>query len=140
MAACTQQPDYSDYRNAVKGELRDPASAEFRNEQVRTLWTAGGRRKTLYCAEVNANNAFGGKTGFRPVRITISTRGLEGHNAGEVWIDREMNPGFYLDCVRADTQRGDENFGKAFLSASFNQAEIDAAEPVLSDEVAPEKR
>lgn len=142
VSACSQEPDFTQYREAVKNELRDPASAEFRNEQIRTLWTSGGRRITLYCAEVNANNAYGGKAGFKPVRIHISSRGLPTHlepPLGDVWLESDMTPGHYLDCVRPDTQRNDDNFGKAFVSlGEFNQAEVDAAEPVLSDDVAPD--
>src|SRR3546814_19471709 len=51
--------------------LRDPDSAIFKDEQVRTLWSNDGSRLTVYCAKVNANNIMGGKTGFKPLTLII---------------------------------------------------------------------
>lgn len=48
-------------QKAVKGRLRDPESAMFRNEQV-------GRKDgqaVVICGEVNARNGFGGMTGYQ---------------------------------------------------------------------------
>src|SRR3546814_3517556 len=64
-------PSYGAYRDAVKEELRDPDSAIFKDEQVRTLWSNDGSRLTVYCAKVNANNIMGGKTGFKPLTLII---------------------------------------------------------------------
>lgn len=50
---------------AVKAELRDPASARFRN--VRTM--ASG----ITCGEVNAKNAVGGYSGFQ--KFIVDRRG-----------------------------------------------------------------
>lgn len=44
-------------REFVKGVLKDPASAEFRNEFVGS--------SGVPCGEVNAKNSFGGYTGFK---------------------------------------------------------------------------
>src|SRR3546814_13851935 len=57
-------PSYGAYRDAVKEELRDPDSAIFKDEQVRTLWSNDGPRLTVSFAKVTANNIMGGKTGF----------------------------------------------------------------------------
>src|SRR3546814_5205253 len=64
-------PSYGAYRDAVKEELRDPDSAIFKDEQVRTLWSNDGSRLTVYCAKVNANNIMGGKTGFKPLTLIL---------------------------------------------------------------------
>lgn len=51
-----------DAKDAVASALSDPASAEFRNiEHARY-----GAASYIVCGEVNGNNAFGGKAGFRP--------------------------------------------------------------------------
>lgn len=44
----------------VRDRLKDPGSAEFRNERIRQF-----QGKDVACGEVNANNSFGGKTGFK---------------------------------------------------------------------------
>jgi hypothetical protein len=124
--------------------MRDPASAEFRNENIRTLWTAGGKRVRLYCAEVNGANAYGGKTGFLPLRYIISTKNTKGSydfalSSDPLWIEEEMTNDHYLDCVRSDTQRDDSQFEQAFIG-DFDRNMVDKEEPVLSQDVAPEER
>src|SRR3546814_15423921 len=64
-------PSYGAYRDAVKEELRDPDSAIFKDEQVRTLWSNDGSRLTVYCAKVNANHILGGKTVFKTLTLII---------------------------------------------------------------------
>jgi hypothetical protein len=46
---------------AVKARLRDPESAQFRNEVV-----VHKAKTTALCGEVNARNGFGGFTGYEP--------------------------------------------------------------------------
>ena len=46
-------------KDAVRAKLRDPDSAEFRNVK---FYSGGG--VPLSCGEVNANNGFGGKSGY----------------------------------------------------------------------------
>lgn len=48
-------------KDAIKHQLRDPSSAEFRNVFISVK--ADGVQAA--CGEVNSNNAFGGKTGFK---------------------------------------------------------------------------
>lgn len=146
-AGCSQQDDFGPSRAAVAKELRDPASAEFRNEEVRTLWTKSGRRLTVYCGEVNAANAFGGKTGFQRVTRVIDHANLSPGvkplwEVGEIYFDHDnLSPTTYLNCIRADTERGDANFGKAVSafdeSGKADKAEIDRMEPVLSNRAVP---
>ena len=45
---------------AVKVVLRDPDSAEFRNDHLGSV-----RGREVVCGEVNSTNGFGGKTGFQ---------------------------------------------------------------------------
>lgn len=144
-ANCSQTDNLEPSREAVREELRDPASAKFRNEAIRTLWTKGGQRLTIYCGEVNASNAFSGKTGFKPVMHVLGQRNLKPHlapiwRAGTVYIYENGPSGdYYLNCMRSDTERNDEHFGKVGFGAfdATVQAEIDRAEPVLSKKDAP---
>lgn len=46
-------------RKAVEAKLRDPASAEYRNEKLGSF-----KGHPVVCGEVNAKNGFGGMTGF----------------------------------------------------------------------------
>lgn len=143
VAGCSSEPDYASYREAIKARLRDPDSAQFRNEQVRTLWTASGKRRTIYCAEVNSNNAFGGKTGYIGAQYFIRDENMGGlsNEPGTVFLYEEPSPNFYMDCIRRDRQR-DEELGKARISlgpfGAAEQAEQDRLEPPLSNERAPE--
>lgn len=50
------------YERAVRNELRDPSSAQFRALKV----LPGGPEDGALCGEVNAKNAMGGYTGFEP--------------------------------------------------------------------------
>lgn len=47
-------------QDRIKGRLKDPASAEFRNSFVSNAIGA-----PVVCGEVNAKNSFGGYTGFQ---------------------------------------------------------------------------
>ncbi|MCV0414130.1 MAG: hypothetical protein K5831_04520 [Brevundimonas sp.] len=58
-------------RGAVLAELRDPASAEFRN--VRRIQHDNG--STMFCGEVNARNGYGGLAGFRRFEAGVTNRG-----------------------------------------------------------------
>lgn len=53
--------DIETARSAVKQQLNDPSSAEFRNEKV-----YHDVRGLVVCGEVNAKNRFGGYTGYKP--------------------------------------------------------------------------
>lgn len=58
-------------RRAVLAELRDPASAQFRN--VRRIQHDNG--STMFCGEVNARNAYGGMAGFVRFEAGVTNRG-----------------------------------------------------------------
>jgi len=154
MIGCSSAPDVDPYRQAIKDRLRDPASAEFKDESIRTLWTVEGSRKKIYCAMVNSNNAFGGKAGFGPAQVVISANDATPHEfmtvealypPGKTFIDNAISPNHYLNCQRADTQRTEENIFSTYPSLgrqwdeSF-RVEIDKQYPVLSMDVAPEER
>ena len=47
-------------RSTLRDTLKDPSSAEFRNEKVGFY-----EGRAVVCGEVNSNNSFGGKTGFQ---------------------------------------------------------------------------
>lgn len=50
------------HRNAVRAELKDPDSAQFRNERLVNGWTV---KTSILCGEVNAKNELGGYSGFK---------------------------------------------------------------------------
>lgn len=52
--------------SAIRAQLRDPDSAQFRKELVVRVPAQGSAPAgpLSVCGEVNANNAFGGKTGY----------------------------------------------------------------------------
>lgn len=60
LSACGNA-DIETARSAVKQQLNDPGSADFRNEKV--YHDVGG---VVVCGEVNAKNGFGGYTGYNP--------------------------------------------------------------------------
>ena len=62
-------------KEAVKYELRDPESDEFRNLRIYN----GGE---LVCGEVNATNAYGGKTGFKGFAYVDDQASLEDSEYG----------------------------------------------------------
>lgn len=61
-------------RTALQMSLRDPGSMEVRNAFV----SATG----AYCGEVNANNGFGGKTGFKRFVVKSGVASID--VAGEI--------------------------------------------------------
>lgn len=149
LSACS--PSYEAHRETIKERLTDPASAEFKNEKLRTLWSKEGSRLSVYCAEVNANNQMGGKTGFKPVTLVLAqndrdaipmTYGNGKPKAGSIYFHDGINPDYYMQCVREDTERAENKIHRAYISmgrpwSDAYQAEIDRQEPVLSQDSAP---
>lgn len=62
---------------SVKNQLKDPDSAKFRGLQVVEMSAAGWS----IVGEVNANNSFGGKTGYFPFSCYATMRDAETVNA-----------------------------------------------------------
>lgn len=138
-------------RAAARDQLRDPESASFKDEKIRTLWSKDGSRHVIYCAMVNGNNAFGGKTGHKPVTVTIAAIHRFPKTAdftkqywqkGRTTFHDEMNPDYYLDCQRPDTERKDGGIfgGYVTLGRSWDdafRAEVDSKVPVISMDEAP---
>jgi len=62
LAGCDggEHPEVSRAKAEVAGAMLDPASAEFRNIERADYGLSG-----VVCGEVNGNNAFGAKGGFR---------------------------------------------------------------------------
>ena len=66
LAACNVIGDnqkVSAAKEAIKGELSDPGSAQFRSVRVGAATTA--RETGFVCGEVNAKNRMGGYVGYR---------------------------------------------------------------------------
>lgn len=141
LAACSTQPDYTPYRESVKAKLRDPDSAQFRNENLRVLWSDKGKRLRLYCAEVNSNNGFGGKSGYQPVEVVIDHVGFNDFGVwrnGNVILNERLNSDHYLNCIRPDTQRKDSTFGFVTAQLGRDAAQLgNEVEPVISMKEAP---
>src|SRR3546814_20274388 len=66
-------PRYGAYRDPVQEELRDPDSAIFKDEQVRTPWSNDSSRLTLYCGNAHANNIMHWHTGLQTYTHLIDT-------------------------------------------------------------------
>lgn len=74
IAGCGGELD--DVRSAVAYKLKDPGSAQFRNERE----VSGGK----FCGEVNGKNAFGAYSGFHPFLA------VQGEHGFEVTIDATL--------------------------------------------------
>lgn len=59
----------------VRLGLRDPEAAQFRNVRTFQADTQAGGGYVI-CGLVNGRNAYGGYTGFKPFRASISPQGL----------------------------------------------------------------
>ena len=134
---------FDEMERGIKARLRDPDSAQFRSEAIRTLWSTSGKRITVFCAELNANNGFGGKTGYQGVRYYVATKGLgyysQFYRPGSVAEFPDFNANYYLECVRPDTQRADDLMGKSILFAgSMTPSEVDQEYPALSNRTVPD--
>lgn len=66
------------HRKLVLAQLKDPGSAEFRNEKLKGGLTV---KSSFLCGEVNAKNAMGGYAGFVPF---ASTGGIEAEIGNDV--------------------------------------------------------
>lgn len=58
-------------KTAIEDDLRDPASARYRNLSAYNI----GAGETLLCGEVNAKNGFGGYAGFGVFEATFNSAG-----------------------------------------------------------------
>jgi hypothetical protein len=151
-ASACNRVDYTPYRDRIKAQLRDPSSAEFQKETIRTLWSKEGGRLKLYCAMVNSNNAFGGKSGFVPAQVIIYSKQsvpdditAEVYKAGSIQILSVESISNYLNCVRPDTERhGDEMFKAYVMTGPWDDntgpAQADKLTPIISSDKAPEER
>ena len=77
LTACakTSEPvDYSQFRMAVTKDLLDPDAARFRNERFSEATSDEGSQIKLYCADVNAPNAFGGMVGYQHVFYVVAAK------------------------------------------------------------------
>ncbi|WIX34151.1 hypothetical protein QO259_05670 [Salinicola sp. JS01] len=63
------------FRSAVRSGLKDPSSAQFRNE---FFGQSGGN--AIGCGEVNAKNSFGGKSGYKRFVTAGKSVSIEGES------------------------------------------------------------
>ena len=133
-------------RAVMTKNLVDPASAQFRDERVRTLWSRTGSRLRVYCAEVRVKDVSGEYGEFEAAEAILAAslthpQMMGYHKAGAVFLPANAQK-FYLDCERPDTARTDAGLEAAFppgdreLSAE-RRAAVDRAYPVLSNDPAP---
>ncbi|EPD35472.1 hypothetical protein EZI45_19130 [Delftia tsuruhatensis] len=73
------------HRKPVLAELKDPDSAQFRNERLvrKAGFTLEG---TILCGEVNAKNEMGGFAGYKPFASAANGRAEIGSDA----VDRKF--------------------------------------------------
>lgn len=88
---CDQMPvgAVADAKKLAASELRDPASAQFRN--VREVTTAAGK---AVCGEINAKNAYGGYVGFQDFVVAD----------GQAWIQTGADASSSVEDLNAETE------------------------------------
>lgn len=74
-------------QDMVRATLKDPESAQFRNDRIRQF-----QGKSVACGEVNANNSFGGKSGFKRYvaaseTAVVTEEGMEPAEFEKVWSE-----------------------------------------------------
>ncbi|HHA1236450.1 TPA: hypothetical protein ACOEEP_004572, partial [Enterobacter kobei] len=66
-------------KSEVSANLKDPASAQFRNVKVSKMTDAeDGRVVAVVCGEINGKNGFGAYAGFHPffVELKMKSKGM----------------------------------------------------------------
>lgn len=66
-------------KSEVAANLKDPASAQFRNVEVSKMTDAeDGRVVAVVCGEINGKNGFGAYAGFHPffVELNMKSKGI----------------------------------------------------------------
>ena len=66
-------------KSEVAANLKDPASAQFRNVKVAKMMDADeGRVFAIVCGEINGKNGFGAYAGFHPffVELKMKSKGM----------------------------------------------------------------
>nr|WP_257625387.1 hypothetical protein [Enterobacter cloacae] len=66
-------------KSEVAANLKDPASAQFRNVKVAKMMDADeGRVFAIVCGEINGKNGFGAYAGFHPffVELNMKSKGM----------------------------------------------------------------
>lgn len=99
-----------DLQALAAATLKDPASAQFRNVELK----AGG---TILCGEINAKNSFGGYVGFRPFVTTAS--------ATVIWNGGCPSSG-QIDSQIACARESNAYIGAAIKYGCKSQQEINA--------------
>lgn len=64
------EPSIYDFHYYAKAMLKDPDSAQFKNERLKTVADSGAY---YMCAEINAKNSFGGYSGYKNAIVSQST-------------------------------------------------------------------
>jgi len=70
LAGCA--PDMEPGRQKVKELLKDPESAQFKNERV-------GKSPALFCGEVNSKNSMGGYVGYKRYIVMPNFAAIDGN-------------------------------------------------------------
>ena len=99
-----------DLRAMAAATLKDPASAQFRNVELK----GGG---TVLCGEINAKNSFGGYVGYRPFVTTAS--------ATVIWNGGCPSSG-QIDSQIACVKESNAYIGAAVKNGCKSQQEINA--------------
>lgn len=91
LAGCNQMPigPVADAKALAASQLRDPASAQFRN--VKSVTNGAGR---AVCGEINGKNAYGGYAGFQDFVVAD----------GRAWLQTGADASSTLAELDAETE------------------------------------
>lgn len=96
LSGCARYDEQTDvylYRGAVARSLKDPDSAQFRNDRV---WVHRDGSARL-CGEVNAKNGFGGFAGYR--RFIATKSAVQFESADNAMAAAEFKVRWTRECV-----------------------------------------
>lgn len=118
IAALSGCDSTSEYRTEVSKDLLDPAAAQFRSERVVDLYSSEGSRVKVFCGEINAKNALGALTGFKPFFYVVSrtdSRNVERnlpfraiYMVGDTIYKLNNEKVYYQYCERSAGKRTDD--------------------------------
>lgn len=86
---------YDEYRASVEHPLKDPGSAQYRNDRVVT----NAMGLSHYCGEINAKNSLGGYTGFRRFIASKTSVTFEREDDPEI-VSRAFEDFWANNCIR----------------------------------------
>lgn len=75
LSSCGQAGPEAEARRIVASEMKDPASAQFRNVATVSV-PEGGETKLYACGEVNGLNSFGARAGYQRFVVDVERKAV----------------------------------------------------------------